>query len=99
MYNLLTRHVKRNIDSESPEICYLSIIGGNDKVKFSKEIKKSLKKIGNMVCKLWLHSSIWRLYRDEKHHWCFMYQSVPSVTIPPGNARVFDQNFCPGVGI
>ena len=25
-----------------------------------------------------------------------MYQSVLSITIPPGNPGKFDQNFCPG---
>ena len=28
-----------------------------------------------------------------------MYQSIPSVTIPPGDPGAFDQNFCPRTGI
>ena len=25
-----------------------------------------------------------------------MYQSIPSITIPPGNPEALDQTFCPG---
>ena len=48
--------VKEYTKDEDP-VCYISVIGGNDKVTLSEKIKQSLKKIGDIggcderVCK------------------------------------------------